>query len=274
MNTTQAKTIIENDDIAPGHFGPNALPIPDMLDGVAKNELHLELSGDYHQSFRGDKTLTQTVKIIVPLYPDWVNFSIWVPLREWYKNSDNSHLRPQPEQSGKSGKESGDIYISTDIQILKQGPTRPDIIIRAGIKTASGGSFEEARYMDSPGYFFDATLAKSIKFDNEVWKELRVAGSAGFLCWQVGDALQNDAYMYGVQAKLKTKYVTSSVTWSGYTGWIGNGDAPMSIKAEIRGDIKRFEPFIGYQYGLRDYPYNNVRIGLAYRINVNNFGRK
>ncbi len=269
LNTWAASAInISNDDIAPAHFGPHALPIPDMLDGTVAGELRLELSADYYHSFRGDKTIAPFAKINVPLYPTWVNLTVWMPIMEFYQNSDNSTLRPESNPNGKRGKEAGDVYVTTDMQVLKQTRKRPDITLRVGLKTASGGSYKDARFTDSPGYWFDATVAKSITFNHPFWHELRFAGSAGFLCWQVGDALQNDAYMYGLQAKLRTEYFSTSVTWGGYTGWIRNGDAPMSLKAEVRGNIKKWEPFVGYQYGMRDFPYHQVRVGVAYSVDV------
>ncbi len=257
-----------NNDVSPGQFGPNALPIPDMLDGTIKSDLHIELSADYFQSFKGDQCINPFAKITVPIYPSWVNLTVWMPIVEFYRNCSNTHLRPKTNLANLSGREYGDVYISTDMQVLKQRKYRPDITLRVGLKTASGGSYEYARYTDSPGYFFDLSVAKSIFFDHPFWQELRFAGSAGFLCGQVGDALQNDAYMYGLQAKLKTRYAIASATWGGYTGWIRNGDAPMSIKTEVRGTIKRFEPFVGYQYGLRDFPYHQFRIGLAYNVEL------
>ena len=108
-----------------------------------------------------------------------------------------------------AGHEAGDVYVSTDIQLLKARKFTPDITLRAAIKTASGGSFEKARYYDNPGYFFDMSVGKSLYFGKgktfpyadatDAKMELRFAGSAGFLCWQTDNGRQNDAVMYGLQ---------------------------------------------------------------------------
>ena len=42
--------------ISPYYFGPNAFPVPDMLDGRVEDELRIELSGDYFLGERGDHT--------------------------------------------------------------------------------------------------------------------------------------------------------------------------------------------------------------------------
>ena len=45
--------------ISPLYFGPNALPVPDMLDGRVSERFYVELDYDCHSGFYGD--LTQTV---------------------------------------------------------------------------------------------------------------------------------------------------------------------------------------------------------------------
>ena len=36
----------EETGIAPAYFGPNAFPVPEMLDGRVQNHLRLEIAGD------------------------------------------------------------------------------------------------------------------------------------------------------------------------------------------------------------------------------------
>ena len=104
----------------------------------------------------------------------------------------------------------------------------------------------------------------TIKFENDFFKELRLAANLGFLCWQVTTNSQNDAYMYGLKTVLDTKAFSASFAWQGYSGWIDDGDKPMVLKADITGNIGRFRPLLAYQYGLRDYPFHQFRIGLGY----------
>jgi hypothetical protein len=51
-------------------------------------------------------------------------------------------------------------------------------------------------------------------------------------------------------------------------GWQRNGDRPMSIKARVAGHIQGFEPYVQYQYGIKDYPFHQVRVGLVYNLNI------
>ena len=183
-----------------------------------------------------------------------------MPVCEWYNQADGK------------GHGAGDVYLSTDIQVLhnawfKGDNTQfiPQMTIRLGVKTASGEQFARRRHFDSPGYFFDASIGESFPMGPLV---LRLAGSAGFLCWQTAEARQNDAVMYGLQASLKHEYVSLQTTWGGYVGWERYGDAPMTLKLRAAGHIQGFEPYVQYQWGIKDYPFHQLRIGLAYQIDI------
>ena len=74
--------------------------------------------------------------------------------------------------------------------------------------------------------------------------------------------------MYGLQASLKHEYVSLQTTWGGYVGWERYGDAPMTLKLRAAGHIQGFEPYVQYQWGIKDYPFHQLRIGLAYQIDI------
>lgn len=246
--------------VASAFFGPNALPIPDMLDGRTQRDLSVELAGEGYFGYDGSRTADIFARVHVPLFTLWANLSIWMPVYGWYDQYDGK------------GSGAGDVYLSTDVQVLHNSWFQsdnaryiPQMTIRVGVKTASGEQFARKRHFDSPGYFFDASLGESFMTGPV---ELRLAGSIGFLCWQTTEARQNDAVMYGLQAQVKHEYVSLQATWGGYIGWERYGDAPMSIKVRAAGHIHDFEPYVQYQYGIKDYPFHQIRVGLAYHIDV------
>lgn len=249
--------------IAPAYFGPNALPIIDMLDGRTSSVLRVELAGEGYIGYKEkNRTADLFARVCVPLFTRWANLTVWMPVFGWYDQYDGK------------GSGAGDAYVSADIQILhnewfKSPKARyiPQMTVRAGIKSASGEQFERRRHFDCPGYFFDLAIGQSIPIQSV---ELRFAGTAGFLCWQTDNARQNDAVMYGLQAQLKHEYFSFQATWGGYVGWEKHGDAPMSIKARAAGHIKGFEPYLQYQYGIKDYPFHQIRLGLVYNIKILN----
>ncbi|MFI3333262.1 MAG: hypothetical protein SNI51_02875 [Rikenellaceae bacterium] len=258
----------ESTKISSDYFGPNALPIPDMLDGTTSSDLIVEVGGDYFDGHRGDKTFDYYCKIIVPLFSDRVNLTMWVQaIGEWYEMSEESHAHSRlPDDIEYRGYESGDAYLTTDIHLLQQSQSRPDISLRIGLKTALGYGFFKARYFDNPGYFFDTSVAKSWSYEGSFIEDLRLVGSLGFLCWQTDNGRQNDAVMYGAQAKIRTRWFTLTESFGGYSGWERDGDCPMSLKSSIGREFGRYTPYIQHQYGFRDWPFTQYKIGLSYRF--------
>lgn len=246
--------------IAPAFFGPNAFPVPDMTDGLTSDHLRFELAADGYFGYDGSRTADIFARVRVPLFTRWANLCIWMPVYGWYDQYDGK------------GSGAGDVYISTDVQILhnswfkgEKAKYIPQMTFRAGMKTASGEQFERRRHYDCPGYFFDLSIGQSLQAKAV---EFRFAGSVGFLCWQTDNGRQNDAVMYGLQAQLKHEYFSVQTTWGGYVGWEKHGDAPMTLKVRAAGHVKGFEPFVQYQWGIKDYPFHQLRIGLAYQFKI------
>lgn len=245
--------------VAPAFFGPNALPVPEMSDGQTSDQLRLEIAADGYLGYDNSQTADIFARLSAPLFTRWANLSIWMPVYEWYKQADGK------------GSGAGDVYVSTDVQILHNSWFKhntqyiPQMTVRVGVKTASGEQFNRYRHYDSPGYFFDLTMGQYIPLQN---LELRLAGSVGFLCWQTANARQNDAVMYGLQLLLRSKYISLRTIWSGYIGWENAGDRPMTIKGRLSGHVKNFDPYVEYQYGIKDYPFHNLRIGIVYNIDI------
>ena len=242
-------------------WGPNALPVIDMSAGETSEELMVEISGSYFRGFEQSTSFTPNLRLNIPLFSRWVNLEAWYSVMDFYQlNNQWKNV-------------AGDIYVSTNIQVLHKdwfkGEYIPSAVARIGIKTASGGDFENRRFIDAPGYFLDLTVAEKIKFENSWARSLSIAGSIGFYCWQTGRAEQNDAYMYGLRAEYEAEYFRLLAEWGGYTGWQENGDCPMVIKAKLGVPCRfGFEPYIAYQYGIRDWQYQEFRVGVRYSIDV------
>ena len=257
---TVSPDLSQSTGIAPAFFGPNAFPVPDMSDGVTNAALRIELAADGYFGYSNNTTADLFARACVPLFTRWANLSVWMPIYEWYRQSDGT------------GGGAGDVYISTDVQVLhdswfKNCNTRwiPQATIRLGMKTASGGQFDRRRHYDCPGYFFDFAIGENLCLAPVA---VRIAASAGFLCWQTDNGRQNDAVMYGVQLSLRHEYISLQTTWGGYAGWEHYGDSPMVLKARVAGHAKGFEPYVQYQWGIQDYPFHQLRVGLVYNINV------
>ncbi len=268
--------------ISPYYFGPNAFPVPDMLDGTVQHDLRIELDGNHFFGTRGDYTTDLTLKAYIPLFTDRVNLTAWMPIVEWYRNSDESLAvcrlaeKALTDSKARKGCISGDVFISTDIHLIRQKRYVPDIALRAALRTASGNDFQYARNYDSPGYFFDATVAKSFDLGALKQHDLRVALSGGFLCWQTNNARQNDAIMFGLMVKWTYKRLMLEQTLRGYSGWESSTtrdkdlahDRPVVLKTRAAYRFGKWEALASYQYGMRDYPFHQMQLGVAYHINI------
>ena len=78
--------------------------------------------------------------------------------------------------------------------------------------------------------------------------------------------------MYGAQLKLLTSCFSLAQVFTGYVGWENNPspvkdahDRPMTLKTNITGYIKNWEILFTYQYGIKDYPFHQFRLGVAYK---------
>ena len=263
--------------VAPAFFGPNAFPVPELPDTAAFGKWSLELAAEGFWGFEGDRTTDPFARLRLPLWSDRVSLSLWMPVVEFYRSTEQrlATCRVEEEWHAKAldGHLGGDLYVSTDMLLLREGTVRPSLILRAALKTASGGRFECARYYDSPGYFFDATVGKTFILNSQPPNsELRtplsltLAASTGFLCWQTNNGRQNDAVMYGALVRLRMGRISLEEQLAGYSGWEHKGDCPMTLRSRIALHFNRLEPYVMYQYGLRDYPFHHLRVGVAYTL--------
>lgn len=256
--------------IAPAYFGPNAFPVPDMLDGRTSSDLDVEL---YYDSFlctmtddvADDVTMDAFLKVTVPLFSRRVNLVLWMPVVEqFWTTPEISAMRRLSPDAPLSGMDSGDVYVSTDICIMEQDKSGFDMALRAAIKTASANSFSTGRVYDAPGYFFDLSVGRDIcRFDRGVF---RMAVSSGFLCWQTDNGRQNDAVMYGILASMKSGRLGLEAEYGGYVGWEQCGDAPMTLKTSASWDVGDLSLRLQYQVGVVDWPFHQIRFGIEYRF--------
>ncbi len=266
-------TVVEPDlsvpsKIAPEYFGPNAFPVPEMLDGRCSARWKAEIYGDHFFSTRyrwsEDHTTDIFARLTIPLFSPRVNLTIWGSLYEFFHSGSvvNQHRRLSFKEDV-DYHTSGDVYISTDFQPLLQQKHGVDMTIRAALKSASGDRYEYARYYDSPGYFFDVTFGRGFSLAGGS-VVLRAALSGGFLCWQTDNGRQNDAVMYGALVSLAAGRFSLKTQYGGYVGWERDGDAPMTLRVDAGWSFGDFTVNAGYQVGFYNWPFHQLRVGLSY----------
>lgn len=254
--------------IAPAYFGPNAFQVPEMLDGNVSDKLLVELAADYINGRVGttDRTGDLHLTLRIPLFSNRVNLSVWWAVGEVYQMSEDvAAYRRIPADVSRSGNELGPLFTSVDIQILREKKICPALTVRSVLRTASEGqSFPSARSYDCAGYFFDATVGKS-------FGPFRLSASIGRLYWQTDNGRQNDATMYGVLASYSHEWFKLSAQFGGYSGWEHAGDRPMTLRGrfDFGPENWSFKPFIAYQHGFRDWPFDQYRAGVSWSCPLN-----
>lgn len=282
---------------APVWFGPNANPVPEFTDARIPGKTTVSLMGDYYVGYgnygQGDQTENGYIKVEFPLIAERVSFKFWSTVMENYQvseelattremNINNNRITKGDQKyeivNGKTyGKANGDLYVQTRIRLLKESEKAPSIIFNTTLKTASGTNFPQKRYFDTPGYYFDMEAGKSFYFKSKFINEIRAVANAGFLCWETTNSTQDDATMYGGKIILGNSTWKLENTLSGYLGWIHTyapisplhdyGDAPLVYAAKFSILSKNTAYFAQYQYGITDFPYHQIRIGVSFTLN-------
>ncbi|MDR0370790.1 MAG: hypothetical protein LBH80_02900 [Prevotellaceae bacterium] len=247
---------------SPAFFGPNANPVPEFTDATIPALTTVKLSGDCYTGF-GDNTVNITFTAEIPLLSERLSFKLWINMLESYKVTQAVYDKRNMTEGSLSGTAAGDFYIQTRIFILSEKKYTPSVILNSTLKTASGNNFQQRRYFDTPGYYFDAEFGKSIRLYNSLLSEIRLVADLGFFCWETTNSVQNDAPMYGGKMILSNDLFDVENTLSGYSGWIDNGDKPLIYSAKINLKQPTFNIFAQYQYGINDFPYHHIRAGFS-----------
>jgi hypothetical protein len=240
-----------------------------MLDGRTSPTMKVELYGD---CFLGtttgrvgdDLTGDVFVRLTTTLFTPRANLTVWMPIVEsYYTSAEVNALRRLQHKGDLKGVDSGDVYVSTDINLFNEAQHGVDVSVRAAMKTASANKWADGRCYDSPGYFFDVAAGRQVGNSG-----LRVAASGGFLCWQTDNGRQNDAVMYGALIAYTYKRFTIDTCFGGYAGWERDGDRPMTLKTNLSYRLGDWSVRVGHQVGFMDWPYHQIRVGATYSFDM------
>jgi hypothetical protein len=254
-------------------FGPNANPVPEFTDARIPSKTTVSLMGDYYFGY-GDQTKNGYFKIEIPLLSERVSLKIWSTVLEHYKTT--AEIMQARGSEAVSGSEGGDIYVQTRIRLLKEQTNLPGIILNSTLKTASAKTYKTRRYFDTPGYYFDLEMGKSIATRGKFISEIRAVANLGFLCWETTNSTQDDAPMYGGKLIIGNPKWKLENTLSGYWGWLHTstrlnptadyGDAPLVYATKLTIVKGNIDYFAQYQYGIHDFPYHQLRVGISFPI--------
>jgi hypothetical protein len=253
----------------PAFMGPNALPLPEIHKGRVRDRYYLEIAPEFHFS-RGDQTFDVFTRFDWPVSPGKVNIGVsYVPFEIFRMDTLTRDERAARDYDGK-GHSFGDIYVHTQIQLIKNRDKWPDIMLSANIKTASGTNLGSARHTDAPGYYFDISAGKDFPSRHPSIISLRPYILVGFYAYQThhSDYLQNDCFLLGGGLDLRLSKLIISNKLGAYAGYFNDGDRPFLYRLIIS-DSKQ-KPLswsIRYQQGINDFKYSTFRVSAIVNFN-------
>lgn len=256
---------------SPSWFGPNAHPVPELTDAKISRFTRFETSLDSYFGY-GDQTQNSYFRIEIPLVSEKVGLKIWTNAIEHYKVDSALAYTRAMTVNHYTGFATGDFYVQTKIRILKESKSVPNLILNYTLKTASGTGVYEKRHFNTTGYYFDIEAGKSYALNSRIADEVRWVGTLGFMCWETINYTQNDAPMYGLKIMLTKNKTEWEGGIRGYSGWMYKhpdfgsdfGDRPVVLFTKINLKTDKIKYYLQYQYGLRDFPYHQLRVGLQF----------
>ncbi|MFM7216520.1 MAG: hypothetical protein ACKO1U_00725 [Bacteroidota bacterium] len=247
--------------VSPSYFGPNALPVPELRNGLIDSIGRAEAdAGAFWSS--GDETYDSRLRLSIPVARGKVTLESYVVPVEFYSmDTITRDVRAARDRDGK-GRAGGDIHFSTQVAILKDRARWPDLEFEAAFRTASGTRLGAARYTDAPGYHFSVSGGRDLK-QLKGGMTLRLYGCAGFYAFQTYDPrqLQNDCFLWGAGIDIRNRHWCLSNQLTGYAGHQSNGDRPMVFRSNLQLMGGKSDAIIRFQWGLQDFAYTSLHIG-------------
>ena len=247
------------------YMGPNALPVPKVRNGLVEQEYSFEFRPEAHIS-KGDKTYNLFTSFIAPL-GGVASFEVFIVPIEYYKLDTNTRNERLARNYNAEGHAGGDFWFGTNIQIVKNRKF-PDLTFSGYFKTASGTNLSDARYTDTPAYYFLLTTGKTFFLNESKDRSLRLSAHLGTYIWHtwIEEHSQDDAYAYGIAARIQNKKVFAKISISGYHGYLNNGDQPNVFRAKIGTHNNSINFELNYQYGISDFEYQSIGTSIIYRF--------
>lgn len=250
---------------SPRYMGPNALPIPLQNNGHIAPQNEFRLTGNYHFT-EGDQTLNPRLFFQYVLVQDLISFELnMVPFEYFSMSHDIKTERKVFHIFYNSKYAVGDVYLHTDIQLLKAEKHFTDARLRIGYRFPSASMQGAARYTDAPGYYFDVGVGKAFAKNKF---QIRPSLMLGFYVWQTNrsDQFQDDAFLFGTAIEATWENFQVQSSFRGYLGYLNDGDRPGTIDLQIERKMHDLKLILGGGLGLWDNLYNRLELGAAYQF--------
>jgi len=243
---------------SPGMMGSNALPIPEPL-GVAKRPLGLSM-GTVFAYNPEDVSDALYFNLALSPFSDRFQISFYGMPFEFFKTSHRIKTeRKTFWRTYENNVANGDLQLNTYFRILEETFQRPQLDLRIHYRFPTSDNVGAARFTDTPGYFFDVGIEKTLinkRLKDKYLKKYFV--NLGFYAWQtnVDRQFQNDAVVFGAGVKWDQSTAGWSIYTNGFIGYQNNGDQPVlvGVGRHFNGVIIKAEQ------GIHDYPFFRIKL--------------
>lgn len=246
--------------LTPAFMGPNAFPIPEAEKMIESNGF--ESSYNYHRNL-GEKSWDTYTRFSF-LIGDKASLKLSINPIEYFEYDEKVRDERVARDYSPKGYASGDLLVEMNAMIFEKD--QKQFMFNTGLKSASGSQIRNARYTDTPAYYFNLSYYQAKYINQSLNIDFGVL--LGLYVWQTYmiNNRQNDAVLAAISLGLNYKNYVISNDIKGFAGYLGNGDKPLLYKIKLSKNYDKFKLFIANQWSLNDYPYHTSQFGIDYRF--------
>jgi hypothetical protein len=238
-------------------MGPNAFYYTNGLNGVIDTNLTLIVKIQNHFT-KGEITINPFLSINIPFGKFATLQLSGVPI-EYFNTSHELKTARKVFHV-----DYYDKFAPGDLNVLFTGKIKsePAMAIYIGLKTASGGHLDLARFTDSPQYFFNYAISLGNNFT-------RYFATTGFTAWQTLNPTypQDDGWTYAIGIDhLLGKGWRIKPELYGIVAYEKNGDRPMIAKLAFSKNIRNGAFLLDLTHGIFDFPFTSVQCGYSFKF--------
>ena len=244
--------------IAPNFMGPNAFPIPFAERKNTNTEFELGFNSHTNP---GEKNWDFLTRFSYPL-GEKASLRLSINPIEYFKMDTSIRNERFARDEFPEGYASGDLLVEMNALLFEN--EQSELLFNIGLKTASGSQFRNARYTDSPAYYFNL----SFHHEKELSQDFKIDAGLllGLYVWQTYmiNNRQNDAILASATMRLHYKEYCLQNDLRGFKGYLGNGDQPLLYSVKFLKEWRFVQISLSQQIALNDYPYNSIQLGMKY----------
>lgn len=244
--------------LAPGFMGPNAFPIPYAERINTKREFDLRYN---NHSNLGETNWDFYTRFSFPIGEKTAIRFEMNPIEYFEMDSIIRNQRFVRDEYPK-GYASGDLLVEVNAKIHES--EKNQMLFNMGLKTASGSQFRNARYTDSPAYYFNLSYHYEKVFSANFKIDLSVL--LGLYVWQtyMVNNRQNDAILAASSIRLYYKSYSLIQDLRGFKGYLNNGDQPLLYSIKFAKNWSHIQMYVRQQFSIIDYPFHTSQLGATY----------